>query len=230
MRNSLGKWGGKFSLHVSLKFLGTIGKLGGEELWILVELHKVLFSCTNKFFALNEVGQVWSCCAASTPFSVGRALRAANAPSPVPGRPHSQQVQANLSKKSSCTDLSLIPQPLWGLGDSRRQGCSSSKVSLPCLSMIYRRMNSSEVIKALIQCTHSSRQSSPLWPPRGYHSVLSPHLTRMSVPESLKQGVFGGAGLPAGHTALTPERQLRNAGIWDFSGETLLKDLWGVLY
>jgi len=122
-------------------------------------------------------------------------------------RPYSQPVQANLSNKSSCTDLSIIPESPCGMGGSRVQGRSISKMDLSLPFISTRRMISLYAINVLVEgsflmpCTHLSFKVS--FSEHLVAIVLCYPCTSMekSVPESLKQGVFGEAGLQAGCTA-----------------------------
>lgn len=121
----------------------------------------------------------------------------------------------------------VFPQ---GMGDNKVQGCSISKDTLPLtFSFFSRRMNSLKGIlllkpSCLALSTHAFWQSLVLCTLCVYCAMLSLHVLWKS--QSLNR--WGEVFLVRLSYMVTT--QMRNAGIWDPSGKTLLEDLQGVLY
>lgn len=218
-----------FMYHWSSMILQENQEEENHGLWF--HCKKELSYCNNKGFSSNKTRQVWSCCAVSTPRSQGRASHAANAPRSPQGKDHrANRFRPTFLRRAVVqTRPSFLSLPReWEA--VRCKDAALAKWPFPCLFLSSRRMDSLNAINVLVKpscsapCTHSSWQSSVLWTPCGYCVVLSPHLPwRSQSLNHLNKVVL----VRVGYTLAT---QLRNAGIWDFSGKALLKDLWGVLY
>lgn len=168
---------------------------------------KELSYCNSKGFSSNKTRQVWSCCAASTPRSQGRASHAANAPSSPQGKDHrANRFRPTFLRRAvvqTCPSFLSLPREWEAV---RCKDAALARWPFPCLFLSSRRMDSLNAINVLVKpsclapCTHSSWQSSVLWTPCGYCVVLSPHLPWRS--QSLNHlNSFGAGGLHAGHTA-----------------------------
>lgn len=219
-----------FGVH-SLEFLSSTGKPGGGKLWTLSSLQKELSCCDNKDFSWNKSRQVWSCCAVSSLCSQGRMSCAANAPSALQGKNCSQQAPSNPPKETSHTELSIIPQYLPREWEATRcKDVALARTPFPWLFLFFQKNEFIEGNKPVVKTSMPGTEHPCLLAKLGSLHILC-LLCRVIPALSMKSQSLNRWGeVFLVRLSYMVTTQLRNAGIWDSSGKTLLKDLQGLLY